>query len=230
MARPLSDEMALRIGLASRQFPGVSLEDWVGILIRAVGLPLSPERTRQLRLRRLRDTGGACLRDFSDEQLRTALACLRGQGVDLRITVPVPRPYRGGDMPGSIRVACASNRSERIDAPFGTCARLLIYQVSVQEVRLIDVREQSCEPGAEQRYAGRIRSLGDCHVLCTMTLGATAAARVVRAGLYPVVSHVPEQAPGLLRSLQRVMEDTPPPWMVNLMQKSARALPEPEEI
>ena len=159
MTRPLNDEMALRIGLASRQLPGLALEDWLGILIRAVGLPLSPERTRRLRLRRLRDTGGKLLALYKDEQLREALFCLRGQSdVDMRATVPTPQPYREGDMPGSIRVACASNRSDRIDAAFGNCSRLLIYQVSVREIRLIHVREQHSLAKVEQRYNERISS------------------------------------------------------------------------
>jgi hypothetical protein len=33
----------------------------------------------------------------------------------------------------SIRIACASNRGERLDGHFGSCARFLIYQVSATD-------------------------------------------------------------------------------------------------
>ena len=41
-------------------------------------------------------------------------------------------------MPGSIRVACASNGGEVLDGRSGSARRFLIYQVSAETVRLID--------------------------------------------------------------------------------------------
>ena len=218
----LSDDMALRIGMASRSLPGIELDDWVSILIRAVGLPLTVERVKKLRLKRLRQSGGRQLHGYQDEQLRQALASLRGHGVDMRATLPPTRTYRNGDMPGSIRVACASNRSDRIDAAYGTCARFLIYQVSVQEARLIDIREVTVSGNASVRFEARACLIGDCHVLCALTLGATAAASVVRAGVHPLRVGVPQTADRLLASLQDVMSGSPPPWMDNLMRGSSR--------
>lgn len=139
--RPLTEDMALRIGLALRELPGLSLDDWMESLIRAVGLPLSPERCQKLRLNRLRRAGGHRLKLQTDDALRKALGCLRGQGFDPRSIVPKPEDYQEGDIPGSLRVACASNRGDRVDAPFGNSNRYLVYQVSATELRLIDVRE-----------------------------------------------------------------------------------------
>jgi len=226
--RPLTDDMALRIGMASMALPGVELEEWVAIVIRAVGVPLSPERVKRLRLKRLREAGQLALRNLSDEQLRKAIACLRGHGVDMRATLPKPVPYKAGDMPGSLRVACASNRSDRIDAPFGSCDRFLIYQVSVDEIRLIDIREprqamSSRESSPRDRFEQRIELLGDCQLLCSLTLGATAAASVVRAGIHALRSGSPCPAPQYLTDLQDVMAGTPPPWMDNLMRGGGAA-------
>ena len=214
----LTDDMALRIGMASRALPGIDLNDWVSVLIRAVGLPLTVERVKKLRLKRLRQAGSKHLQPFQDEQLRQALSNLRGHGVDMRATLPPTQDYRNGDMPGSIRVACASNRSDRIDAAYGTCARFLIYQVSVQEARLIDIREVNVSGNASVRFEARACLIGDCHVLCALTLGATAAASVVRAGVHPLRVGVPQSADRLLTSLQDVMSGSPPPWMDNLMR------------
>ncbi len=214
----LADDIALRIGMASRGLSGLELNDWITILIRAVGLPLTAERIKRLRLKRLRQAGRRHLQRFSDEQLREALASLRGHGVDMRATLPPIQPYQHGDMPGSIRVACASNRSDRIDAPYGTCDRFLIYQVSVQESRLIDIREISITGSASIRFETRARLIHDCHVLYALTLGATAAASVVRAGVHPLRVGAPTSAAPRLLSLQDVMSGSPPPWMDNLMR------------
>ena len=216
----LTDDMAFRIGMASRALPGVALDQWIGILIRAVGLPLSPERVKKLRLKRLRQSGGKAFGDFTDEQLREALSLLRGQGIDLSITVPVPKPYRPGDMPGSIRVACASNRGDRIDAPFGNCTRFLIYQVSVSEIRLIESRDAATGGKPVERYARRAEQISDCPVLCALTIGATAASSVVRVGIHPLKLGVPKQAGEYLSGLQDVMAGSPPPWLDNLMRGS----------
>lgn len=220
--RPLTEEMALRIGLALRELPDLSLDDWMGTLIRAVGLPLSPERCQKLRLNRLRRYGSRCLKHLSDEQLRNAIACLRGQGFDLRTIVPQPDSYAVGDIPGSLRVACASNRGDRVDAAFGNCARYLVYQVSASEARLIDVREAPASQGlkAIERYEQRARLLDDCHVLYALTLGAGVAASLVRTGIHPLRSGVPQPSKQLLNQLQQVMADMPPPWMANLIQRS----------
>lgn len=214
----LADDIALRIGMASRGLPGLELNDWITILIRAVGLPLTAERIKRLRLKRLRQSGRRQLQPFSDEELRQALASLRGHGVDMRATLPPVQSYQNGEMPGSIRVACASNRSDRIDAPYGTCDRFLIYQVSVQESRLIDIREINITGSASVRFEARACLIRDCHVLYALTLGATAAASVVRAGVHPLRVGAPTSAAPLLLSLQDVMSGSPPPWMDNLMR------------
>ena len=46
-----------------------------------------------------------------------------------RRTSPALEPYEDGDMPGSIRVAVASDKDEEINAHFGYC-RFLIYQLA----------------------------------------------------------------------------------------------------
>ena len=218
----LTDQVALRIGMASRQLDGVDLSDWMAILIRAVGLPLSPQRLGRLRLNRLRQASKGQFDRFSDDQLRSVIALLRGHGVDIRQSVPAPQAFDASDMPGSIRIACASNRGDRIDGPFGTCERFLIYQVSAQEMRLIDVREVPDLNGSDDKHLARANMICDCHVLCALTIGGTAAAKTVRVGLHPVKTGVPRAAPELMREFQQVLETTPPPWLMKIMEASAR--------
>ncbi len=227
-ASGLNDHVALRIGMASRLLPDIALAEWMEILIRAVGLPLTPQRLGRLRLNRLRQSGRGALKPVSDDTLRQVIALLRGQGVDMRQSVPTPQAYDEGDMPGSVRIACASNRGDRVDGPFGTCERFLVYQVSAQEIRLIDVREvPDTRTLADQfegdKHSARAGLIRDCHVLCALTIGGIASAKVVNAGLHPVKSGSPRAATAMMAEFQRVLDQTPPPWLLKIMEASARA-------
>lgn len=220
----LSDHVALRIGMAAKGLPGVALEEWLAIIIRAVGLPITSQRLGKLRLSRLRQSGRRHLAAFTDEELRQAIAVLRGQGVDMCASLPDIEPYCQADMPGSVRVACASNRSDRIDAPFGTCARFLVYQVSAQEIRLIDIREIADLQQAEDKHAARAALINDCHVLYVLTIGGPATAKVVKAGLHPIKLGGPKRARDELQELQQVLDSSPPPWLLKIMEDSARQI------
>ena len=57
-------------------------------------------------------------------------------------------------MPGSIRVACASNGGEALHGHVGSARRFLIYQVSAETVRLSDARATN-HSGAENKNACR---------------------------------------------------------------------------
>ena len=69
--------------------------------------------------------------------------------------IPTPQPYTDGDMPDSIRVACASNSGDLLNGHFGSCERFLVYQVSQAEYRLIDVRDVGGILLGRQRPEGR---------------------------------------------------------------------------
>lgn len=222
-AQGLSEDIALRIGLASRLVAGeAGLSDFVTILIRAVGKPLSHQRLSRLRVRRLREAGRGAFDQVDDQRLRQVLALLKGQLDDQLRTLPVCQPWQPGDMPGSIRVACSSNRSDRIDGPFGSCERYLIYQVSAQEVRLVEIREADSSGARDERYVRRVELLSDCHVVVALTIGSPAAACLVRAAIHPMRLGVPASAPDVMADLQRVLDTSPAPWLMKIMEASAR--------
>lgn len=222
-AAALDESIALRIGLAWRCLPiSISLADFVAILIRAVGQPVSAQRLGRLRLKRLREAARGRLDHSSDESLRAVLMCLRGQGQTPQPPLPQPVALAAGDMPGSIRVACASNRADRIDGPFGSCQRYLVYQVSALEYRLVDIRTPESGGDRSERYQQRLELLADCHVLVALTIGGPAAACLVRAGMHPLRLGVPAAAPDFMQELQQVLESGPAPWLLKIMEASAR--------
>jgi len=218
-AQTLSREVALRIGLAARILPGVDAKMILEVLQERLGLPLTESRLTSMTVTDLK-TGLASLDGEEDsedtgipmEYLKLAVRYLWGEE-GLEPDLPEIQEYQDGDMPGSIRVALGSNGADEIDGHFGSCPRFLVYQVSPDEVRLIDIRDTAGYETAEDKNAYRANIICDCHVMYVQSIGGPAAAKVVRAGIYPM--KVPEggKAKEVLVKLQGVMAGSPPPWL-----------------
>lgn len=220
MADKLSPEVALRIGLAARALPDTDPKRLMTVLLDAVGLPITPTKLGRLKVAKLKAAAEGEFADIETEHLKAALSLLKGIGVQTeQVETPLPdtQPYQDGDMPGSIRVACASNHDARIDGHFGSCARFLIYQVSDSESRLIEIRSAGRAPEEEDKNAWRADLIKDCQLLYTVSIGGPAAAKVVRAGLHPVKLPNGGEAPELMDALTGVIGNNPPPWLAKVM-------------
>lgn len=217
---PLSAAIALRIALAARALDGVEPAQLLQALIRCAGEPLTADRLGKLRGNRLRQ----CLESLpeppatlpTDAAWQRAVALLKGRGVPAP-PQPVVVPYRDGDMPDSVRIACTSDSGEQINAGFNSCTRLLIYQVSPQEIRLIDLRNAEFSGSREERLQQRAERLHDCQLLYTLSIGGPAAAKVVRAGAHLIKLDRPTPARAVAGELQRVLATAAPPWLAKAM-------------
>ena len=219
----LNREVALRIGLAARALETVSQSDLLDILGKAVGLPMGKKALTALKLSTLRKAGGEVLLAVPPEKVGLALRYLRGemavQASDETVDVSLPplQAYREGDMPGSIRVACASDSGEDLNGHFGACERFLVYQVSADDVRLIAIRPAAAPYGTDDKNAHRAALIGDCQVLFVVSIGGPAAAKVVRAGVHPIKRTGTGPAREVVAGLQPVLKGAPPPWLAKVM-------------
>jgi nitrogen fixation protein NifX len=130
--------------------------------------------------------------------------------------------YEDGEMPGSVRIAVASDVGEDLDAHFGSARRYLIYQVSPSEIRLIEIRRTDIhctdEPAdALDGSAFRVGLIDDCHLLIVQSIGGPAAAKVINAGIYPLKHAGGGPARAFLATLQQRMASSPPPWLAKAM-------------
>lgn len=223
---PLSDEVALRIALATRALPGIEIGDLIEALQNNVGETLDEAALSRITVTNLKTAVGQTYDLDGEEEgednrfplaaLKEAVRILWGEsetGLEsLRI-----EPYREGAMPNSIRIAIASNTGEQLDGHFGSCQRYLIYQVSPTEMQLIEVRSAAEADASGDKNAFRVSLIQDCPVLYIVSVGGPAAAKVIRAGIYPM--KVPEggEARALLRDLQQVMVTSPPPWLAKIL-------------
>jgi nitrogen fixation protein NifX len=215
--------VALRIALAARQLPDTSSGGLLSILLVALGEPLTEAKLDSLTVKDLKIAADGALREIDGALLRQALSDLKGENETAHLAeIPQPQPYDDGEMPNSIRVACASNSGERLDGHFGSCARFLIYQVSATEMRLVAVRPSPVVTRLSiDHSADRVALIQDCDLLCVLSIGGPAAARVVNSGVHPIKRSWSGDVQPLLDELQAVLAGDPPPWLARVISRAA---------
>ena len=219
-ASPISNDVALRIGLASRELPDTDPARLLRVLADAVGLPPTSKKLEKLTVKSLKAAADGEFADVDSAAVKSALACLKGESGISSEPLPEVEAYADGDMPNSIRVACASNKGEMLDGHFGSCRRFLIYQVSEQESRLVEIRNVDESQADDDKNSYRASLLNDCQLLFVGSIGGPAAAKVVRAGVHPIKKPQPGPARDEIQSLQQVIGKDAPPWLAKAMGQS----------
>lgn len=222
----LSRELALRIALAARVLPGVGVQQLVEILHDKVGQPLDDERLKAITVTNLKTGIGSHdgEEDGEDigiglENIKLAVRYLWGEEVGDE-SLPEILPYKEDDLPESIRVAVASNAGSLLNGHFGSCIRFLVYQLSRNDWRLVDIRSTVDADSSDDRNLFRANLIKDCHVLFVQSIGGPAAAKVIRADIYPIKVPDVVAAEEKLREFQSVF-DAPPPWMAKALGRGA---------
>ncbi len=218
----MNRETALRIALAARALPGVEVSQLLDILYQRVNGPLTEESLQNVTVTDLKiglagSEDDVDLLDTPMSDLKEAVRILWGETEADGLPVPVKLesiPEK------SIRVAVASNNGEQLDGHFGSCLRFLVYQVSATERYLIDIRSTLESDMAEDKNAFRADLIKDCQVLCVVSIGGPAAAKVVRAGIHPLKQ--PKGCQDIIAELQGVMGN-PPPWLAKIVGISPEA-------
>ena len=220
-------ETALRIALAARTLPETDMPTLIDVLNQRLGAPLTLEKLARITVTDLKAGIGSLDGEEDSENtdgmdrtglepIKLAVRVLWGETTE-DDTLPKPAPYADGDMPGSIRVAIASNSGANLDGHFGSCLRYLVYQVSGEESRLIDIRSALEADFADDKNLFRVNLIRDCQVLYIVSVGGPAAAKIVRADICPMKKLEGGEAMEVLKDLQGVMKGTPPPWLAKVL-------------
>ncbi len=229
---PLSDEVALRIAFASRALGGAPLPVLIDALHTCLGDVLDEAALSRVTVADLKGAfGGSYNLDGEEdgsERWRTVdLAAFKEAvgilwGVKGTDGTAVLDPYADGDMPGSVRVAVASNSGEEINGHFGSAAFYLVYQVSAEDIRLVDVRSAAGAESSGDKNTFRVDLIRDCRILYIVSIGGPASAKVIKADIH--LMPVPDGGPArqILKSLQRVLQKSPPPWLAKAIGAGAR--------
>lgn len=225
--QPISNEVALRIALAAKVLPNVSVRDLIEALQTHLDYEITEESLSKLTVTQLKKSFGNIYEidsewegedaDNSDiAALKEAVRILWGETGYCEESLPI-EPYQEGDMPNSIRIAVASNTAEQLDGHFGSCHRYLIYQLTVDQIKLIDVRSAIEADLAEEKNTFRVNLIKDCAVLYIVSIGGPAAAKVIQAYIYPMKVERGGSAREILADLQKAIATSPPPWLAKIL-------------
>ncbi len=221
----ITKEAALRIATAARTLDNVDVAALAARMGSQLGLPITEEKLAKVTVAdlKLMLSGEETVEpDVDPASIKLAVRQLWGDSGDDE-TLPKAQPFKDGDMPGSLRVAVASNTEENLDGHFGSCPRFLIYQVGRDEIRLVALRSTQIADDAEDKNSARAELINDCQIVYVQSIGGPAAAKAVRANVHPV--KVPEggRARDTLVRLQAVL-DAPPPWLAKILGMEAKSL------
>jgi nitrogen fixation protein NifX len=216
---------ALRIAMATRVLSEVNTAALVAKLGDHLGLPVTEEKLSKVTVADLKLilSGEETVEpDVDSATIKLAVRHLWGESGDAD-ELPSMDSYTEGEMPGSLRVAVASNTEENLDGHFGSCPRFLIYQVGRDSIRLIDARSTLITDDAEDKNIARAKLVDDCQIVYVQSIGGPAVAKVVRANIHPVKVAEGGKARVTLQRLQAVL-DAPPPWLAKILGVEAKSL------
>lgn len=217
----MNRETALRIALAARILPGINVGQLLEILHTRIEGEINEESLTTVTVTDLK-TGFASADGEEDgedigiglPEMKEAVRILWGEQ-ELE-SLPEVKPLDELP-PRSLRIAVSSNTGERLDGHFGSCIRFLIYQVTADWSQLVDIRSALEADLSDDRNAFRADLIKDCQVLYVVSVGGPAAAKVVRAGVYPIKKVDGGEAADIIAELQGVMKKAPPPWLAKFI-------------
>ena len=222
----LSNEVALRIALASRALKDVPLPVLIDALSSCLGEDLDEAALSRITVANLKGAFGGSYdldgeEDGSEKWRTTHMAAFK-EAVQIlwggaREGEPEVTADPGVDMPHSVRVAVASNGGENLNGHFGSAASYLVYQVSASEIRLLDIRWAAEADASSDKNAFRVNLIRDCRVLYIVSIGGPASAKVIKADIHLIPIPGGGPAREILKELQRVIATNPPPWLAKVL-------------
>lgn len=208
-----SKEVAFRITLATKVLPQVSPKTLIEGLKNHLGTEISEESLDQLTIPDLKTILSNITEENELSGVEEAVPILRGETANYQDWFPIEEKIEDSQ---SIQVAIASNNPEKLDGHFGSCDYYLIYQLTPETMRLIDVRLAIESDLAKEKTAFRVNLIKDCEILYLVSIGGPAAAKVVHANIYPLKKEEGGEAREFLAQLQSAIALSPPPWLAKI--------------
>ena len=124
-----------------------------------------------------------------------------------------------GTMNSALRVAFATKDMEEVNAHFGGAKEFVVYNVSQDGYEVSEViKTDTSELEDDDKTDFRVRALKGVNIMYCESIGGTAAAKVIRAGIHPMKVNEPTLIEDLLKSLVAMINGNPPPWVKNIIQ------------
>lgn len=132
-----------------------------------------------------------------------------------------------------MKIAFATHDMRTVDAHFGGCRQLAIYDIGIDSQRFLEAiqfDEVSHEDGEhigsenEDKLSPKIEAVKGCALLFVLAIGGPAAARVVNNKVHPIKLRAPEPIAEVILKVQAMLKGNPPPWLRKVMRSDAHRL------
>jgi len=118
----------------------------------------------------------------------------------------------------SIKVAFASKDMQTINAHFGGAKEFVVYDVSKDNFELNGVvKTDTSDLNGDDKTDFKVKALRGVNIMYCESIGGTAAAKVIRAGIHPMKVQEPTLIESVLNELVQMINGNPPPWIKRIM-------------
>lgn len=118
----------------------------------------------------------------------------------------------------SMKVAFATKDMETINAHFGGAKEFVVYRVSKEGFELDGVvKTDTSKLQGDEKTEFKVEALTGNNIMYCESIGGTAAAKVIRAGINPMKVQEPRKIEDVLKELVAMINGNPPPWVKKIM-------------
>lgn len=119
---------------------------------------------------------------------------------------------------GTIKIAFATKDLKNIDSHFGSAKQFAVYDVSRDSINICEILKVE-----EKDTDKTVELLKDIDIVYFTNIGATAAAKIINSGIFPIkykeVVGIEEE----LEKLKEMLNTNPPPFIKKIIAKKEEA-------
>ncbi len=118
----------------------------------------------------------------------------------------------------AVKVAFATKDMETINAHFGGAKEFVVYDLTKEGYTLSEVRKTDTSAfKGDDKTDYKVKALEGINIMYCESIGGTAAAKVIRAGINPMKVMEPTTIESVLKELIAMLNGNPPPWIKRIM-------------
>ncbi len=123
-----------------------------------------------------------------------------------------------GKLDNAIKVAFATKDMQTINAHFGGAKEFVVYKVSKDGFLMSEViQTDTSDIDSDDKTDFKVRALAGINIMYCESIGGTAAAKVIRAGINPMKVQEARAIEDVLKELVAMINGNPPPWVKKIM-------------
>jgi len=117
-----------------------------------------------------------------------------------------------------IKIAFATKDMEHVNAHFGGAKEFIVYSLGNEGYTLEGViKADTSGLNGDDKTDFKVNALEGMNILYCESIGGTAAAKVIRAGINPMKIKEESRIEELLKELAMMLRTNPPPWVKKIM-------------